>query len=82
MYNTHAAPSDPEPDPVLCRGLPEESHLQTDTKFPVEADTEVSVKCEEGFTITSGDREITCVEGEIFTSPWKLPGCLIGKFCK
>ena len=40
------------------------------------------VKCEEGYTITSGDREITCVEGESFTSPWKLPGCVVGKFSK
>ena len=55
-------------------------HLITDSVFPVRRGVEVFVDCVEGFTLTSGDRMITCVQDSHFISPRQLPDCHIGRW--
>ena len=63
-----------------CAGLPEERHLKTDSVYPVKKGTEVFVDCVEGFTLSSGDRLITCVQDTEYTSSRQLPTCTIGEW--
>ena len=51
----------------------------TDSVFPVDQGEKVFVDCVDGFTLTSGDRLITCVQDAEYISPRKLPTCIIGK---
>ena len=51
----------------------------TDSVFPVDQGEKVFVDCVDGFTLTSGDRLITCVQDAEYVSPRKLPTCIIGK---
>ena len=59
--------------------LPVARHLKTDSIFPVKKGAAVFVDCEEGFTLTSGDRMITCEQDSEYTSPEQLPTCIIGQ---
>ena len=63
-----------------CTELPIGAHLITDAVFPVKQGSEVFVNCEAGYTLTSGDRMITCVQDHVYESPRVLPTCIIGKF--
>ena len=62
-----------------CSELPIGRDLKTSTVFPIKQGSEVIVKCAEGFTFTSGDKIITCVEDAEYTSPRQLPSCMIGR---
>ena len=59
--------------------LPAGRNLKTDSTFPVKKGTAVFVDCVEGFTLTSGDRMITCVQDSEYTSTKQLPTCIIGQ---
>ena len=63
-----------------CSELPHNSHLKTNTEFPVKKGTEVVVTCVEGYTFTSGDRVITCVQDAEFTVLGSFPSCTVGEF--
>ena len=62
-----------------CMTLPAGRHLKTDSKFPVKKGAAVFVNCVDGFTFTSGDMTITCVQDSEYTSPKQLPTCIIGQ---
>ena len=62
-----------------CSELPIGKSLQTETQFPIKKGSEVFVDCSTGFTLTSGDRTITCVKDAEYTSNNRLPSCTIGK---
>ena len=51
----------------------------TNSVFPMKKGTELVVNCEEGYTLTSGDRLITCQQDAEYTSPGSLPVCTIGE---
>jgi len=53
-------------------------NLATDSLFPVKKGAEVFVSCVEGFTLTSGNRMITCVHDADYISSGQLPTCIIG----
>ena len=61
-----------------CTELPIGEHLKTDSVFPVKKGAEIFVNCVEGFTLTSGDRMITCVQDADYISSRQLPTCIIG----
>ena len=61
-----------------CAELPIGGHLLTDSVFPVRKGAEVFVNCIAGFTLTSGDRMITCVQDAHYSSKKNLPVCAIG----
>ena len=63
-----------------CTELPQGGNLITDSVFPVKKGTDVFVNCVEGFTLTSGDRTITCLQDADYTAARKLPTCSIGMF--
>ena len=52
--------------------------LETDTTFPVKNGVEVVVKCKTGYTLTSGDRVLTCETDDRYTFQDSLPVCSIG----
>ena len=58
--------------------VPTGRHLKTDSTFPVKKGTEVFVDCVEGFTLTSGDRMLTCIQDSEYISQKQLPTCIIG----
>ena len=62
-----------------CTELPIGGHLKTDSVFPVKKGAKIFVNCVEGFTLTSGDRTITCVQDADYISSNQLPTCIIGK---
>ena len=62
-----------------CTELPIGEHLKTDSVFPVKKGAEIFVNCVEGFTLTSGDRMITCDQDADYISSHKLPTCIIGE---
>ena len=64
--------------PGTCSELPIGGNLITDLEFPVKQGTEVFVNCAEGYTLTSGDRTITCVQDANYISQRHLPTCIIG----
>lgn len=68
----------PTKTPGTCSELPTGRHLITDSVFPVRRGVEVFVNCVAGFTLTGGDRMITCVQDSEYTSSTKLPECSIG----
>ena len=51
----------------------------TNSIFPMKKGTELVVNCVEGYTLTSGDRLITCQQDAEYTSPGALPVCTIGE---
>ena len=63
-----------------CTELPQGGNLITDSVFPVKKGTDVFVNCVEGFTLTSGDRTLTCLQDSDYTASRKLPTCSIGMF--
>ena len=67
-------------DTVQCTGLdPAWNQITTEATFPVDAGTELTVSCEEGFLLR-GSNSITCTEGTIFSSA-TTPTCLeLGEF--
>ncbi|XP_063688341.1 sushi, von Willebrand factor type A, EGF and pentraxin domain-containing protein 1-like [Bolinopsis microptera] len=69
-------------DGGTCTELPIGGHLKTDSVFPVKKGAEIFVNCVEGFTLTSGDRTITCVQDADYTSSTQLPTCIIEKCTK
>ncbi|KAL5249499.1 hypothetical protein ACHWQZ_G018378 [Mnemiopsis leidyi] len=60
---------------IKCTGLdPAWNHLTTETTFPVDTGTELTVSCEDGFLL-SGSDTITCTEGTTFSSV-TTPSCV------
>ena len=56
--------------------------LETDTTFPVKNGVEVVVKCKTGYTLTSGDRVLTCETDDRYTFQDNPPVCSICRnFC-
>ena len=66
--------------PGTCTELPAGLHLKTHSVFPVKKGDMVFVSCVEGFTLTSGDRMITCVQDAHYTSSGQLPTCIISEW--
>jgi hypothetical protein len=65
-------------DTVKCTGLdPAWNKLTTETKFPVNKGTVLTVSCEEGFKL-SGSNTVTCTEGTTFSTD-TTPTCTQGK---
>ncbi|KAL5266359.1 hypothetical protein ACHWQZ_G003697 [Mnemiopsis leidyi] len=58
-----------------CSGLP--VNLYTDTPLPIPRGVVVVVKCVPGFTLTSGDRRITCLQDDEFSAERGLPVCSV-----
>ena len=48
--------------------------------FPVQKGTEVVVDCVEGYTLTSGERTLTCVQDAEYTVWRNFPSCTIGRW--
>ena len=61
-----------------CTELPQGKRLWTDTKFPVKKGTELVVACEKGYTFSSGDRTLTCVQDAEYEYLGQFPSCTIG----
>ena len=55
-------------DAAMCTGLdPDWNNLRTETTFPVDTGTELTVTCEDGF-LQRGSDTVTCTEGTTFTN--------------
>lgn len=63
-----------------CTELPIQRNLITDSIFPLRKGAEVFVDCAEGFTLTSGDRMITCEQDSEFSTTRELPTCNKGRW--
>ena len=63
--------------PDTCEDLPDIFNLRTDSVFPVNFGTAVTVACIPGYYF-EGDSIITCVEGRVFSYGEK-PSCALGK---
>ena len=61
-----------------CSEVPLDSRMRTNTVFPVKKGTEVVVDCVEGYTLTSGERTLTCVQDAEYTVWRNFPSCTIG----
>ena len=62
----------------MCTELPVNRELETDTTFPIKNGVEVVVRCKTGYTLTSGDRVLTCETDDRYTFQDSLPVCSIG----
>ena len=63
-----------------CSGLPQDASYITDTKFPVNFDTEVTVRCPENH-LQSGSNVISCVKGTSFKFTAQPVCSIVGKYC-
>ena len=65
-------------DVPKCTGLdPDWINLKTETAFPVNAGTELTVSCEDEFGLQIGSETITCADDTTFTySSDVAPDCL------
>ena len=61
-----------------CAGLQEIDYLTTDTLFPIQSGTVVTVKCDHPWFTLSGNEQITCVQDWTYNFEEK-PSCSIGE---
>jgi hypothetical protein len=74
-FNIHAHEVSFAVSTIKCSGLdPAWSKVTTDTRFPVDKETVLTVSCEEGFTLR-GSNTVTCTEGTTFSSD-TTPTCI------
>ncbi|KAL5259814.1 hypothetical protein ACHWQZ_G010058 [Mnemiopsis leidyi] len=62
-----------------CTELPQESHLWTDSVLPVKKGTVLVVDCVRGYTLTAGERVLTCVQDAEYTVWRHFPSCTVDK---
>ena len=61
----------------MCTGLdPAWKNLRTETTFPVDTETELTVSCEDGFLQKGDDTTVTCFEATTFVNFVKTPSCI------